>query len=153
LGVDPDALVAPGLLDELQGRGILPARTGDGQWPAQIEVQKGPALALIFAGQDVVVALAIKSLQWRRGRPFFRPGIAVVPPGNDWRDVQVLSLHEELDITDGAMHVQVAWPPALRGQVRQAPQLDSEFLPSIARQGKRAGMYLVLRAALDLERA
>ena len=65
--------------------------------------------------------------------------------------MQVLGPHEQLDVFDRAVNVQVAGPPALRRQVREPLQLDGELSGAPGFQGERVGVEFVLRPALDLD--
>ena len=124
----------------------------DRQRLAEVEEQQRPAFALVLARQQMIEAVPVEADQRLLGERLVGPLAALVPPGDDRRDVQVLGPHQQLDVLHRPMHVQLAGPPALRRQVHDAPQHDLDRAGSPVLDGKVPGRTGVLGAALDLER-
>src|SRR5262249_37170760 len=57
------------------------------------------------------------------------PHVALVPPRDHRRDVQVLRPHEQLDVLHRPVHMQLARPPTLGGQVDESLDADLDRRP------------------------
>ena len=73
-----------------------------------------------------------------------------MPPGDHRGDVQVFGLHQEGDLGDRPMHVQLARPPALLGEIRQALELDLDLHGCLLAGRELAAGPGILRPAFDL---
>ena len=141
------------------GEGYSRLGAGQVERPAEVEVEQGPAAALVLAAQDVVIAVAVEPDQgvgWELlgavacAVPQVPVQLAVVPPGDHRRDVQVLGPHQQGDLGDRPMHVQLARPPALLGEIGQSLELDLDLHRCRVPGREPAARPGILRPAFDL---
>ncbi len=147
--VDPDARMSAGLGEELHGRRVFVLGVGDGQWAGEVEVEEGAAGAFVLAGHEVVETVGVK-LGEEVGGKVVGPWVLLVPPGDDRGEVEVFGAHEEWDVGDGAMDVEVAGPPSFAGEVGEALEAVGDALGTVVGDGELAGGRGVFGAAFDL---
>ena len=95
----------------------------------QIEIHQRPATSFVFAGQQVVEAIAVELHQrlFRQRRIF--PGVSFVPPRDD-RVHADPGAHQQRQVGRWTVDMQIARPPAFRLHVHE-PSAWSRFrLPS-----------------------
>jgi hypothetical protein len=124
---------------------------GNFQRFGEIEEQQRPAVAFVLAGECVEETL-VGELRERLGRQrLVLELVGFVPPGDDRRDVQVLGLHQQGDIGERAMDMEVAGPPALLFHVDEAVDLDRLGVVGVPLDREVARAEFVFRAAFQFK--
>jgi hypothetical protein len=100
----------------------------------------------------VIEAVVVEPHQRVGRRRGLLPFVAFVPPGNDRGDVQVVGQHQQLDVFEWPMHVQIARPPTFLRHVDEPLDLHRLGVVGEVVDGEVAGAVEVLRPAFDLER-
>lgn len=91
---------------------------------------------------------AVQSLEIACGQIPAQPQVAVVPPGDDRRDVQILGANEQRHVLQRPVNVQVTGIPAVLRKVGNALEMDSQPRAVIFNTHP-AGDGCMLGAALD----